>query len=218
MKNETTFRFKAAEIGKFLNADYIADLIIPNVRILGLTDGKFSLIDLIYSILKKIGKSNVYVATWSAGIKDAHQVKWLIDTDLIESFKIFTDHSYVNRQKKYVLGLNDLFGAENIYTSEMHAKFVLIKNDKYSICIRTSMNLNANKTCESFEIDDDTEIYKFYWSFLDHVIKNQKSGFISNSNTVSTTLRTFFENIENKKQPEPTDSEEFWKIVNWSNE
>jgi hypothetical protein len=194
------FRFKKSELGKFLDADYVAKEIDKNKRVLGLTDGRFSLIDLIHSILKKVGKSSVYLATWSAGIKDAHQVKWLIDTDLIAEFKIITDHSYVNRQKKYVLGLNDLFGPENIYTSEIHAKFCLIQNDEYNICIRTSMNLNANKTCESFEIDEDKEIYNFYYSFIENIVKNQKSGFQASSSVVTNTLRQFFDNEKDKKQ------------------
>ena len=141
------FRFKKTEIGVFNhNADQVSEMIEPNCRIMGLTQGQFSLIDLIHSILRKIGPSDIICTTWSAGIKDAHQVKWMVDTDLINSFKIITDHSYATRQKIYAASLEDLFGRDNIRTSEIHAKFTLIKNDSWNIVIRTSMNLNANKT------------------------------------------------------------------------
>ena len=129
------FRFKKAEIGLFkdLDSDLAVSSLEKKCRILGLTNGEFSLIDLIYSVLKKIGRSRVIVATWSAGIKDVHQVKWMVDSDLISNFKILTDHSYKSRQSKYAASIEDLFGLENIRTSEMHAKFVLIENDKFKV-------------------------------------------------------------------------------------
>jgi len=67
-------------------------------RIMGLTLGKFSLIDLIKAVLDIIGPSSVKVVTWSAGVKDAKKVAWLKDSKLITDFTIITDHSYVTRQ------------------------------------------------------------------------------------------------------------------------
>ena len=156
----TNFRFKKADLGYF--NDNCSDTAIinfnKNCRILGLTNGNFSLIDLIYSVLKKIGRSRVIVGTWSAGIKDVHQIKWIMETDLITDFKLLTDHSYKTRQAKYAASIEDIFGIENIRTSEMHAKFVLIENNEFKVAIRSSMNLNANKTTELFEIDEGEEV------------------------------------------------------------
>jgi hypothetical protein len=193
------FRFKKTEIGVFNhNADQVSEMIEPNCRIMGLTQGQFSLIDLIHSILKKIGPSDIICTTWSAGIKDAHQVKWMVDTDLINSFKIITDHSYATRQKIYAASLADLFGAENIRTSEIHAKFTLIQNEKYNIVIRTSMNLNANKTCENFEIDDDKAVYDFYNNFINNTFANMEIGFVESSSKVNDCVAKFFAKNEKK--------------------
>lgn len=196
------FRFKKSELGVFSgNSDSVTHDIKPNCRVLGLTRGDFSLIDLIHSILKKTGKSRVICCTWSAGIKDANQVRWMLDSGLIESFTLVTDHSYVTRQKKYALSIEDLFGPDNIRTSEVHAKFVLIQNDSWNICIRTSMNLNANRTCETFEIDDDLEIYNFYMKFIAETFKNTPKGFEQKSWVVNAALDKFFgeEKVERKK-------------------
>jgi len=197
------FRFKQSELGVFQgNSDLAISNLEKGKRIIGLTKGDFSLIDLIYSILKKIGKSNIIVCTWSAGIKDANQVKWMLNSGLIESFTLVTDHSYVTRQKKYALAIEDLFGKENIRTSEIHAKFVLIQNSEWNIAIRTSMNLNANNTCETFEIDDDIEIFKFYRNFIDETFKNTPQGFEQKSWVVNAALNKFFDgNKESVKQP-----------------
>jgi hypothetical protein len=190
---DNSFRFKKAELGVFSdNAKVPVNKLEKNGRVLGLTDGNFSLIDMIHSILKKVGKADVIVCTWSAGIKDAHQIRWMLDTNLIQSFTIVTDHSYVTRQKKYVLSLEQIFGKQNIRTSEVHAKFVLIKNNEWSICLRTSMNLNANKTTESFELEDDAEVYEFYYNYIKHLFDKQGEGFEPRSWVVNKTNREFF--------------------------
>lgn len=206
-----SFRFKKAELGVFQDID--SDKAVINLkkdcRIIGLTNGKFSLIDLIYSILKKIGKSDLIVATWSAGIKDTHQVKWMIDSDLINNFKLLTDHSYKTRQSKYAASIEELFGLENIRTSEMHAKFVLIKNNEYKITIRSSMNLNANKTTELFEIDEGFDIYNFLNNYVNHTFENMELGFVSEHKKVSDCVSGFF-----KKNTKENLKINWWDINN----
>ena len=194
MKEGNNYRFKPAEIGVFntMNSDIPLVNFKKGCRILGLSRGLFSLIDLVRSVLKKTGKSHIIIVTWSAGIKDVHQVEWMMRTDLIYSIKLITDHSYANRQKKYAASILDLFGAENIRTSEIHAKFVLIHNEDYNVVIRTSMNLNANKTCENFEIDDDKEIFDFYMNFIEHTFGDMPKGFTSSSFKVNKSLDKFF--------------------------
>lgn len=188
------FRFKKAELGVFnsINSDMPVKNLVKGSRIMGLTRGCFSLIDLIHSILKKTGAAHVACTTWSAGIKDAHQVEWMRDSELMKSFCLITDHSYVTRQSKYAVTIEDLFGKENIRTSEVHAKFCLIWNEDWKVVIRTSMNLNANKTCESFEIDEDQEIFDFYMKFIEHVFGDMKPGFERSSFKVNKSLDTFF--------------------------
>lgn len=206
------FRFKESELGVFSgNSDQAIFNLKKSGRIIGLTRGDFSLIDLIHSILKKIGKSKVICCTWSAGIKDANQVKWLLNSNLIESFTLVTDHSYVTRQKKYALAIEDLFGKENIRTSEIHAKFVLIQNNDWNLAIRTSMNLNANRTCETFEIDDDLDVYNFYMKFINETFLNTPNGFEQKSWVVNSALDKFFG--ENK-----TDVKKDFSFFKFSNE
>jgi len=208
----TNFRFKAAEIGKFnSNSDLAVVKFEKECRLLGMTDGNFSLIDLIHSILKKTGRARVIVGTWSAGIKDAHQVKWMVDTNLISDFKILTDHSYKTRQSKYAASIEELFGVQNIRTSEMHAKFVLIENENFKVSIRSSMNLNANKTCELFEIDENKEIFKFLMDFVLHTFKNMEPGFIESSEKVNKCVADYFTKQEQKNTPT---QKSWWEITN----
>lgn len=203
---QANFRFKKADIGVFNSgADNALAGFGKGCHIIGLTMGEFSLIDMIHSTLKQTGPADLYIATWSAGIKDAHQVAWLRDTNLVRGVRLLTDHSYVNRQRKYAASIEELFGAENIRTSEMHAKFVVIKNEEFSVVILSSMNLNANKTCETYTIYENSEICDFYLGFINHHFDNMKDGFEKSGAVVSRCVNAFFAKQDKpKEQPKST--------------
>jgi len=176
--------------------------------------GQFSLIDMIHSILKKTGPADLYIATWSAGIKDAHQVRWMLDNDLITGIRLLTDHSYVNRQAKYAMSIEDLFGKENIRSSEMHAKFVVIKNAQFSVTILSSMNLNANRTCETFTIYEDHAITDFYMRFIDHHFDNMREGWERSSSVARECVESFFSNqAMDVPKPKATHAPRHWSEV-----
>lgn len=196
--NEIPKKSPVLEYMEKTSASQVARNIEKGCRMIGLTRGQFSLIDLIYSTLQKVGPSDVVVTTWSAGIKDANTVKWMCDSKLIKSFLLITDHSYKTRQKKYALALEDLFGKEFIRTSEIHAKFVLIKSDDMYITIRCSMNLNANRTCESFEIDEDKNIFDFYHQFVISTFGQMPKGFVAESSVVERALSRTFGELQNE--------------------
>jgi hypothetical protein len=179
-------------------ASEVGRKVVKGCRLIGLTRGQFSLIDLVYSILQNIGSADVVVCTWSAGIKDLNTVKWMTDTKLLRSFGLITDHSYVTRKNQYILDIVEFFGKENIRTSEIHAKFVLLWNENYKIAIRASMNLNANRTCETFEIDDDEEIFEFYKGLVDELFVETPQGFTPDSSVVNRALDRSFANLKNQ--------------------
>jgi len=207
------YRFSKESIGVFKDCRPATKDFQKGCRIVGLTMGKFSLIDLIREILSKTGQASVIVATWSAGIKDVHQVKWMTDTNLITDFKLLTDHSYKTRQAKYAASIEALFGKENIRTSEMHAKFVLIQNKEFKVCITSSMNLNANKTCEIFEIEEGSPVFDMLENFVVTHFNDMKPGFVSSSSDVSKVVSKFFEENAIK------DTEDWPDVGNpWSNE
>jgi hypothetical protein len=196
------YRFKKEDIGVFntKSSDAAVSNFGNDCRIVGLTMGEYSLIDIIHSILKKTGQARVIIATWSAGIKDAFQVKWMCESNLITDLKLLTDHSYKTRQSKYAASIEDLFGKENIRTSEMHAKFVLIQNNDYKVAIISSMNLNANKTCEIFQIEEGSGVFDMLMDFSIHHFENMEPGFVSSSTKVNETVSNFFNKYEHKKE------------------
>lgn len=168
-------------------------------RIVGLTKGQFSLLHLITAILEITGPAKVLISTWSAGVYDATALYEMLKSGLILDVLIMTDRSYPTRQKQYAVTLEAAFGKERIRTTNTHAKFVLIKNDDWNICIRSSMNLNENKRFENFDIDDDADIYNFYDSFAKEVFDSMPEGLVEERAIVDP----IFENLMGGFAPKP---------------
>ena len=201
------YHFKQKDIGVFNtgNIDAITSLLYPKCQVYGFTDGKFSLIDVIYAVLKKIGRADVVICTWSAGIKDSHNIKWMLETNMINTIKIITDMSFPSRKKNYSVAIDELFGTENIRMARVHAKFVLLKNESWNIVINTSMNLNANKTVENFQIIDDVVLYDFMDQYCNVHFENQLPGFVVPFVQIQKSYKTFVNStMENEK--------EWWKF------
>jgi len=146
-------------------------------RIIGMTKGQFSLIDLISALLEKIGPSHCVVSTWTTGIRDQESADWLLRTGRILSLKFLTDYSFPSRQPKYAESMVERFGSDTIWCTRTHAKFALLSNDDgWRVVIRSSMNLNRNPRFEQFDIDDDAEIFAFFEAQVDDICKPERSG------------------------------------------
>lgn len=175
-----------------LSSDRAIEGFSKNTRITGLTNGMFSLISLIRSTLKITGGANVLISTWSAGFYDATAIYDLLSSNQIIDFKIILDRSFKTRQKEYSTHITDLFTNENIRTTDTHSKFVLIWNDEWNICIRSSMNLNENKRCENFDIDNDIDVFNLFKTFADDVFKQMPSGITEERSTVDPVFDNLF--------------------------
>lgn len=134
--------------------------------VMGLTYGQFSLIDLIQATLDITGPADVTIATWSAGFYDLEAAKNFRDDGRIRSIRFVMDSGRQKRGQAGVHDVDELFGEDSIITIRTHAKFVLIRNDDWDVCITSSMNLNKNIRCEQFEMTDDVERCEMFESFV----------------------------------------------------
>lgn len=200
----TSFRFKAHTIGVFRGgaSDKLAQMVEKGCCVMSMTDGSFSLIDLIKSINDVIGASHVTIATWSAGIKDSCQAVWLRRSKTILSLRMILDRSFVTRQARYAEAILSFVDIENIRTSSIHAKFVLLENEEWKIVIVTSMNLNANKNVESCLIYEGGEVFDVYKTFAEQHFLEGAPGFIGKREGVNRPVQSFFEQYE-EPEPEP---------------
>lgn len=144
----------------------VASALVPGGRVVGLTKGQFSALDLLRAVIDKIGPSDVGMSTWTAGIRDLEVAKWLITTGQIVSMRFLVDRSFVTRQPAYCAAMVRAFGADCIRMTNTHAKFVVIRAGKWRISLRSSMNLNKNARIEQYDLDDCAEMYGFFDGFL----------------------------------------------------
>jgi len=145
-------------------------------RLVGFTRGQFSLLDLMRALLLKTGPVDVVISTWTAGIRDAQNARWLARRGAIRSLMFLVDRSFASRQPKYARKLADVFGDEAVRYTRTHAKFALLTNDDWSVCVRSSMNLNTNARFEQFDIDDNAELCAFVREHVDELIARAPPG------------------------------------------
>lgn len=123
-------------------------------RMLVLTRGQFSLLDLIHAILERTGPASVMFTSWSTGLNDADQMRWLLDEGHIRTLRFFSGNGFQDRHPEYVERLRALFGDDCVVTAELHCKIAVIVNDGWAVCVRSSCNLNRNPRIEQFDVDD----------------------------------------------------------------
>ncbi len=141
--------------------------IFHGMEVFGLTNGQFSFINVIQTILEQTGPADLDISTWVAANYELNHIDKFFQKDKIKRLRFFVDKSFPNRQPEFFQYLIDLFGQNSVRVSRVHAKFAVIQNDNWNIVIRTSMNLNENRRIENFEISDDKELAGYLSKILD---------------------------------------------------
>jgi hypothetical protein len=148
----------------------------PGCEVYVLTFGQFSLIDAMVAILEQTGPADVVMSTWTAAQADLRRSRELMRSAQIRSLRLMVDRSFLTRQPEYCASMRELFGDASIRTLRSHAKFLAIRNDRWNIAVRTSMNLNENPRLENIEISDDAGLCSFLWQVADDVFEEQPAG------------------------------------------
>ncbi|MDT9411320.1 hypothetical protein P8T80_08000 [Corynebacterium rouxii] len=134
--------------------------------VLGLTYGQFSLIDLVQATLEITGPADVTIATWSAGFYDLRAAENFRDCGMIRSIRFIMDSGRAKKGQAGVHEIGEIFGEDSFIQIRTHAKFVLVRNEDWDVCITSSMNLNKNTRCEQFEMTDDAERCEMFEDFV----------------------------------------------------
>jgi len=151
----------------------------PGVEVFGLTMGQFSSIDLLSYILEETGPAEVDIATWTSAPSDTEHVRRLfIEQSVITRCRWVINYALPRLQPEYCEALIDKFGIDCIRTIAIHGKFQTIKNDRWNIALRTSMNPNQNKRIQWFELSDDPNMCQFYRSLVDEIWETQPAGLV----------------------------------------
>ena len=157
-------------------------------EICGLTNGQFSLIDIIDHLLSCTGPADIAVATWTMGIYDADRAESFVNDRRIKSARWIVDPSMFSRRPELSGRLVQAFGVESFRAVNCHAKFATIRGESLAICIRSSMNLNPNKRVESFDISACDATTRFFEQAVDSIFEKVTAENRSQASGVFTGL------------------------------
>lgn len=137
----------------------------PGVRLAAVTAGQFSLIDLLRAILDQTGPADVLCCAWTVGIRDAEVAGWLLHHGgMIRSLRFLVHDRFPTTEPAYCGRMVEIFGPEVFTLARIHAKVLVVQNEKWSVVVQSSMNLNRNDQWEQFTLDDSKKLAAFYWS------------------------------------------------------
>ena len=162
----------ARELKKLMRKETAAEAVgelYPSCAIFGITKGQFSLIELIAYILDQTGPADIFLSTWTASGADLTDAANLLSSGKIKTFRMLVDMSFQRRQPAFASKARELFGIDAIRVTRNHAKFCLIRNPKWNIVLKTSMNLNFNPRLEDFDIQDSPEMADFLQDILEEI-------------------------------------------------
>lgn len=169
-------RRQLVQAGRATTAKQAVQGLSKGCWISGLTMGQFSLIDLITAIVERIGPADVRLSTWTTGIKDMETAIALLDTGRFKSLQILTDRSFPSRQPAYAARLVQLFGADAVVCTQVHAKVAVLRAPGWAVTVRSSMNLNRNDRFEQFDLDEGAALADFYAAWFDLLRKEAGTG------------------------------------------
>lgn len=154
----------------------------PGGRIFGITE-HFSLPALVRAIEERTGPARVSVVTARLGKKDA--------ASFVQhpSIRFVLGQSVVGLGKAEALDLQTALGAERIRVALVHAKLVTIRNDAWSVSIRSSMNLCANLRAEQFDVTDDAAIADQIDGWIDFIFEETPAGIATANTTQGAVYR-----------------------------
>ncbi len=142
--------------------------IAQGCEMFGLSNGAWSLVDLIAHCLRATGPAEVVICSWSAGAADIQLIAGMVAAGQITRLGYICDHSFPHRQPAYCAAARAAWGDGAFIVSDMHGKFVTIHNEGWSLCVTGTMNLNRNIRIETWQVSDSPEMFGVLNDFTQH--------------------------------------------------
>lgn len=174
----------------------------PGDEISGITNGQFSLIDIIEHILSLCGRSRVTISTWTMGVYERNRAIEFVNNKQIEAIRWLVDPSIFARKPELSGVLVNAFGADSFRAVNTHAKWATVRSDRMAVVCRSSMNLNPNKRLENFDISADDRLCAFYEGLVDDIFEKYEHNTLKRSQSQKrfADVLAAFEEFERKQE------------------
>lgn len=142
----------------------------PGCEVFAVTNGQFSMIDVLEYVLAHSGPASIDLATWTAADGDLRRAHAFALDGRVKGFRLVVDPSFKSRKPEFCEVLIELFGHDAVRTVPLHGKFAVVRGAR-SFAIRSSMNLNPNRRIETVEISEDPALCDFLVNMVDEIFE-----------------------------------------------
>lgn len=112
-----------------------------------LSDGSWSMIDLVEEIIKYAGHNiSLWICTYSLSEASISKLDVLMEEHSIHDVEVFVSREYAGKKPDVVLYLANV--AHRVFTCDNHAKMIIIDGDMSSVLISGSSNFSRNRHIE----------------------------------------------------------------------
>jgi hypothetical protein len=175
---------------------YADDLVVEldkGGHVFTLTNGLFSVLDIVRAVINLIGPSSVKIMSFGCGVDEASTIKDLRSDGSITDFLMILDRGFVQRLPEYADQIIDGAGVGNLFVSSIHAKIALVQSGDWFVVVRGSMNLNKNIRIENVDIEDNRELFEFVESHFNEIKTVIPPGIQSDARQVKFQFNSMFE-------------------------
>lgn len=168
-------RREIRDMRRLKNARDAIGTLNKQTELYGLTNGQFSLCDLLRATFEKIPPpSAIDLCTWTAANVDVGHILDFIDQ--LPKLRARWLVDFQKRTPQLAAQIRETCGADSIRVAQIHAKFATIRAKSWRIVIMSSMNLNSNPRFENFLMRHDPALHAFHAQLFDTLWSNQPAG------------------------------------------
>ena len=139
------------------------------------SNGSFSVIDVVDYILEKTGTASIDISSWVASYASVNHIIDFLEDQRLNKMRFLMDSGFKSTRRELYDHIQKWY-PDCIALSSIHAKFVIIYNDKYNFVIETSANLNKNNRLESFRITENKEYCDFFRKTFNDIFDKSKTN------------------------------------------
>ena len=142
----------------------------PGAILSGLYDGSWTLVDMLFEILKVTGPSDITLSTWThKGAKIDH-LMMMVQNENVRSLKLLVNENFSDNNVKVVSTLERKYGAGCVMEWRAHSKFATVINGAFDVLYLPSANLDTTLRMEAFTLIGGLNAAREYLAFAKDVL------------------------------------------------
>jgi hypothetical protein len=159
-------------VDEYADVQSVVGPLTPGVELFAVSAGRFSLAAVIAHAVDATGPADVWLCVPGVAAADLGTIHALTNSGTIRTLRLLVDFQVAARQPALVDLVRLAWGPDALRVGHVHTGFVVIRNDAWSVSIRTSAGLNASHRMETIEVSDNVALADFLVELFNRVSTN----------------------------------------------